>query len=178
MAQSILRVKTSCTARTRNVQIPQGANIINYLWLQRCSWLSDFTNKRSPSPCLCPLLEQALKPLHPGDDTLSAMTATLIGHAALSDTNSIEQLWSEISEVVTGGEKKGRDSVRRQHFQNHTYCTLLLQDDVSGFKCIFNGKASFHLREFCRKLEAKEGKERNILSGDWELGQERNYMPF
>lgn len=56
-------------------------------------------------------------------------------------------------------------------------------DDMFGFKCIFNGTASSHLSELCRKVKAKEGEgegegEKNILSGDWELGQARNYMPF
>lgn len=39
MAQSILRVKKAALQETRNVQIPQGVNLINYLWLQKYSCL-------------------------------------------------------------------------------------------------------------------------------------------
>lgn len=67
---------------------------------------------------------------------------------------------------------------------NLAYSSLLQNemDDMFGFKCIFNGTASSHLSELCRKVRAKEGEgeggKKNILSGDWELGQARNYMPF
>lgn len=78
----------------------------------------DCTNKWnpfSPFPGRSRSLQTSLKGLlHPGDDTLSAMTATLICHVALSDTNSIEQLWSEISEVVTQREREeGKRGLRR-----------------------------------------------------------------
>lgn len=39
MAQSILWVKKAALQETRNVQIPQGVNLINYLWLQKYSCL-------------------------------------------------------------------------------------------------------------------------------------------
>lgn len=54
------------------------------------------------------------------------MTATLICHAALADTNSIEQLWSEISEVVSDREQEEYieslfgSACSRQRFQTHT----------------------------------------------------------
>lgn len=58
---------------------------------------------------------------------------------------------------------------------------ILLQsemDDMFDSKCIFNGTSSYS-REFCWKVRVKDGEgKKNILSGDWELGQARNYMPF
>lgn len=108
-----------------------------------------------------------------GDDTLSAMAATLIRHAAPSNTNSTEQLWSLMLSVTDEYTESFSGSVlSKQHFQ-----TFLLQsemDDMFGFKCIFNGTSS-HFSELCWKEGVSK---KNILSGDWELGQAKNYMPF
>lgn len=93
------------------------------------------------------------------------MTATLICHAALSDTNSIEQLWSEISELVSNGEQRGIHRGARWLSLEETTAVsnsqiLLRQNEMDGmfgFKCIFNGTASSYLSEFCSKVRAKKG---------------------
>lgn len=64
MAQSILRVKTSCSARTRNVQIPQGANLIKYLLVAEIHLLF-WLHKQDSEPPLSVSPQTSLKAFTP-----------------------------------------------------------------------------------------------------------------
>lgn len=106
----------------------------------------------------------------------------------MSSSDSTEQLGSGFSDVVGDrGRRRNTTGVSSAQavidnvFKPHT--SPLLQSEMDGMfvlKCIFNGTSSRLRSEFCRKAGEKEGEggKKNILSGDWELGQARNYMPF
>lgn len=98
------------------------------------------------------------------------MTAALICHVALSNSDSIQQLWSEISEKLSPTQREGY----REGFLQRTSHFLLLQSEMDvmfGFKCIFNGTASSHLSKFCRKVRAKEEeRERGKKTSYQEIG--------
>lgn len=51
--------KKSCSARTQNVQIPQGVNLINYLWLEKYSFLSTTQTSETLPRVSFPLLKHA-----------------------------------------------------------------------------------------------------------------------
>lgn len=144
------------------------------------------TNKWSPSPCLFASPQNEPKSFYTQVMILYLLWRPLSFVTQPCPTQTQLSSCDQRSQRLSPTERK-RDTQSflgsawsRQHFQAHIPSLLQNEmDDMFGFKCIFNGTASSHLSEFCGKVRAKkEERKKNILSGDWELGQARNYMPF
>lgn len=188
MARSILRVKTSCSARTTKCANTTGSKFNQLSWVVGKQLPFDETQTRET------LISVSVS--FSSNTPKSSYTQVMIPYLLWRPLSFVTQLCPTPTQSSSCDQRSQRGCHQRrarereregykEGFLHRTSHFLLLQSEMHvmfGFKCIFNGTASSHLSEFCRKVIAKEEErereKKNILSGDWELGQARNYMPF